>query len=45
MKLRERYRQLQVPALVKAMGVRSVCASMALEEQTAPAATAAATAR
>lgn len=34
MKLRERYRQLQDPAVVKAMVVRSVYASMALEEQT-----------
>lgn len=33
MKLRERYRQLQDPAVVKAMVVRSVYASMALEEQ------------
>ena len=34
MKLRERYRQLQDPAVVKAMVVRSVYASMALENQT-----------
>lgn len=34
MKLWERYRQLQDPAVVKAMVVRSVYASMALEEQT-----------
>ena len=34
MKLRERYRQLQDPAVVKAMVVRSVYASMALEDQT-----------
>jgi len=33
MKLRERYRQLQDPAVVKAMVVRSVYASMALENQ------------
>ena len=36
MKLRERYRQLQDPAVVKAMVVRSVYASMALEDQTVP---------
>ena len=36
MKLRERYPQLQNPALVKAMVVRSVYASMALEDQTVP---------
>jgi hypothetical protein len=36
MKLRERYRQLQDPAVVKAMVVRSVYASMALENQTVP---------
>jgi hypothetical protein len=34
MKLRERHRQLQDPAVVKAMVVRSVYASMALENQT-----------
>lgn len=34
MKLRERYRQLQDPAVIKAMVVRSVYASMALENQT-----------
>ncbi|WP_303312710.1 hypothetical protein [Hymenobacter sp. BT730] len=34
MKLRERYPQLQNPAVVKAMVVRSVYASMALEDQT-----------
>ena len=34
MKLRDRYRQLQNPAVVKAMVVRSVYASMALEDQT-----------
>ena len=34
MKLRERYPQLQDPAVVKAMVVRSVYASMALENQT-----------
>jgi hypothetical protein len=34
MKLRERYRQLQDSAVVKAMVVRSVYASMALENQT-----------
>ena len=34
MKLRDRYRQLQDPAVVKAMVVRSVYASMALENQT-----------
>jgi hypothetical protein len=33
MKLRDRYPQLQDPALVKAMVVRSVYASMALENQ------------
>lgn len=36
MKLRDRYRQLQDPAVVKAMVVRSVYASMALENQTVP---------
>ena len=36
MKLRERYPQLQNPAVVKAMVVRSVYASMALENQTVP---------
>ena len=36
MKLRERYRQLQDPAVVKAMVVRSVYASMALENQIVP---------
>ena len=36
MKLRERYLQLQDPAVVKAMVVRSVYASMALENQTVP---------
>ena len=34
MKLRERYHQLQDPAVVKAMVVRSVYASMALKNQT-----------
>lgn len=34
MKLRDRYRQLQDPAVVKAMVVRAVYASMALEDQT-----------
>jgi hypothetical protein len=34
MKLRDRYRQLQDPAVVKAMVLRSVYASMALENQT-----------
>ncbi|WP_167856563.1 hypothetical protein [Hymenobacter metallicola] len=34
MKLRDRYRQLQDPAVVKAMVIRSVYASMALENQT-----------
>ena len=34
MNLRERYRRLQDPAVVKAMVVRSVYASMALEDQT-----------
>jgi hypothetical protein len=34
MKLRDRYRQLQAPAVVKAMVLRSVYASMALENQT-----------
>ena len=34
MKLRDRYPQLQDPAVVKAMVVRSVYASMALENQT-----------
>lgn len=33
MKLRERYRQRQDPVAVKAMVVRSVYASMALEQQ------------
>ena len=33
-KLRDRFRQLQDPAVVKAMVVRSVYASMALENQT-----------
>ena len=33
MKLRDRYRSLQDPAVVKAMVVRSVYASMALEDQ------------
>lgn len=36
MKLRERYRQLQHSVVVKAMVVRSVYASMALENQTVP---------
>ncbi|MBO3273221.1 hypothetical protein [Hymenobacter defluvii] len=36
MKLRDRYQQLQNPALIKAMVVRSVYASMALENQTVP---------
>lgn len=36
MKLRERYRYLQDPAVVKAMVVRSMYASMALEDQTVP---------
>ena len=36
MKLRDRYRQLQDPAVVKAMVLRSVYASMALENQTVP---------
>jgi hypothetical protein len=36
MKLRERYCQLQDPAVVKAMAVSSVYASMALENQTVP---------
>ena len=36
MKLRERFRQLQDPAVVKAMVVRSVYATMALENQTVP---------
>ena len=36
MKLRERFRQLQDPAVVKAMVVRSVYATMALEDQTVP---------
>ena len=36
MKLRDRYRQLQNPAVVKAMVLRSVYASMALENQTVP---------
>lgn len=36
MKLRDRYPQLQNPALVKTMVVRSVYASMALENQTVP---------
>ena len=34
MKLRDRFRQLQDPAVIKAMVVRSVYASMALENQT-----------
>jgi hypothetical protein len=34
MKLRDRYPQLQDPAVVKAMVLRSVYASMALENQT-----------
>ena len=34
MKLRDRFRHLQDPAVVKAMVVRSVYASMALEDQT-----------
>lgn len=34
MKLRDRYPHLQNPAVVKAMVVRSVYASMALENQT-----------
>lgn len=36
MKLRARYPQLQDPDVVKAMVVRSVYASMALENQTVP---------
>jgi hypothetical protein len=36
MKLRDRYPQLQAPAVVKAMVVRSVYASMALEDQAVP---------
>ena len=36
MKLRDRYRSLQDPAVVKAMVVRSVYASMALENQPVP---------
>ncbi|SMC00633.1 hypothetical protein SAMN00120144_4075 [Hymenobacter roseosalivarius DSM 11622] len=36
MKLRDRYPQLQDPAVVKAMVVRSVYASMALENQLVP---------
>ena len=36
MKLRERYPQLRDPAVVKAMVVRAVYASMALESQTVP---------
>ena len=36
MKLRDRYPSLQHPALVKALVVRSVYASMALEGQTVP---------
>lgn len=36
MKLRDRYPQLQNPAVVKAMVLRSVYASMALENQTVP---------
>jgi hypothetical protein len=36
MKLRDRYPTLQNPAVVKAMVVRSVYASMALEDQTVP---------
>jgi hypothetical protein len=34
MKLRDRHRQLQDPAVVKAIVLRSVYASMALENQT-----------
>ena len=36
MKLRDRFHQLQNPAVVKAMVVRSVYATMALENQTVP---------
>ena len=36
MKLRDRYPHLQNPAVIKAMVVRSVYASMALEDQTVP---------
>jgi hypothetical protein len=36
MKLRNRYPQLQDPAVVKAIVIRSVYASMALENQTVP---------
>ncbi|HET9504141.1 MAG TPA: hypothetical protein VFO93_11400 [Hymenobacter sp.] len=36
MKLRDRYPHLQNPAVVRAMVVRSVYASMALEDQTVP---------
>lgn len=36
MKLRDRYPQLQDPAVVKRMVLRSVYASMALEDQTVP---------
>ncbi|MBX0293197.1 hypothetical protein K3G63_22320 [Hymenobacter sp. HSC-4F20] len=36
MKLRDRYPQLQDPAIVKARVVQSVYASMALENQTVP---------
>ena len=36
MKLRDRYHQLQDPAVIKAMVLRSVYASMALENQTVP---------
>ena len=36
MKLRDRYPHLQNPAVVKAMVLRSVYASMALENQTVP---------
>lgn len=36
MKLRDRYRSLQDPAVVKAMAVRSVYAYMALEDQAVP---------
>ena len=36
MKLRDRYPQLQDPAVVKAMVLRAVYASMALENQAVP---------
>ncbi|WP_162303505.1 hypothetical protein [Hymenobacter sediminis] len=36
MKLKDKYPQLQDPAVVKSMVVRSVYASMALENQTVP---------